>query len=84
VELEASGERSLYLITSSQFGVEGVPLPYGEDGGLTIARTGRGALFCVDERIECIQQESVLGQLKLRNADGIVWEKTEKVLEPYY
>jgi hypothetical protein len=81
---EVSGERSLYLITSSQFGGKGVPLPYVQEGGLTIAKTGRGALFCVNERMECIQQESVLGQLKLRNVDDIVWEKTQEVLKPYY
>lgn len=81
---EVSGERSLYLITSSQFGGKGVPLTYGEEGGLTIAKTDRGALFCVNERIGCIQQESVLGQLKLRNADDIVWQKTQEVLKPYY
>ena len=81
---EVSGERSLYLITSSHFGGKGVPLPHGEEGGLTIAKTGRGALFCVNERMECIQQESVLGQLKLRSADEIVWEKTQEVLKLYY
>jgi hypothetical protein len=81
---EVSGERSLYLITSLQFGGKGVSLPYGQGGGLTIAKTGRGALFCVNERVECIQQESVLGQLKLRSADEIVWEKTQEVLKLYY
>jgi hypothetical protein len=84
MELEVSGERSLYLITSSQFGGVGVPLSHGEEAGLTIAKTGRGALFCVNERIECIQQEYVLGRLKLRSADEIVWEKTQEVLKPYY
>jgi hypothetical protein len=81
---EVSGERSLYLITSSKFGGKGVPLPYGEESGLTITKTGRGALFCINEQLECIQQESVLGQLKLKNADEIVWEKTQEVLKPYY
>jgi hypothetical protein len=80
---EVSGERSLYLITSSQFGGKGVLLPYGQESGLTIVKTGRGALFCVNERMECTQQESVLGQLKLRSADEIVWEKTAEVLKPH-
>lgn len=80
---ETSGERSLYLITSAQFVGKGVPLQEDVAGGLTVANTNGGALFCVNDKIECIQQESVLEQLKAKNADNIVWEKTQKVLEPY-
>lgn len=81
---EMSGERSLYLITSSQFGGKGVPLSENFVGcGLTIAKTESGALFCVDDHIECVQQESVIGQLKSQNADVKIWEETMKVLAPY-
>lgn len=83
MSVEMSGERSLYLITSAQFGGKGVPLPEGVVRGVTVAGTEGCALFCVDERIECIQQEYVLGQLKARNADEIIWEKTHEVLAPY-
>jgi hypothetical protein len=84
MSVEPSGERSLYLVTSAQFRGKGVPLSKGVVRGLTVSRTERYALFCVDERIECIQQEYVLGQLKSRNADEIIWEKTQEVLTPYF
>jgi hypothetical protein len=83
MSLEESGERSLYLITSGQFGGRGVPLPEGVACGLTVTKTENSALFCVNERIECIQREYVLGKLRSRKADDIVWEKTQEVLSPY-
>jgi len=84
MSVEPLGERSLYLVTSAQFGGKGVPLSEGVMRGLRVARTERFALFCVDKQIECIQQEYVLGQLKSRNADEIIWEKTQEVLTPYF
>ena len=80
---ETSGERSLYLITSAQFGGKGVPLPEGVVGGVTIAKTESGALFCVNDQIDCFQLDSVLGKIKSKNADAIMWNKTQEALAPY-
>jgi hypothetical protein len=48
VSLEMSGERSLFLISSSLFGGRGVGFGDGE-GGKTVEGTDRGALFLVGE-----------------------------------
>lgn len=76
---ELSGERSLYLFSSAQFGGRGVSLPEDVAGGLAVSKTDRGALFLVNEHMECIQQEYVLEQLQLSNAEEKIWQKTRDV-----
>ncbi|CZR68658.1 uncharacterized protein PAC_18557 [Phialocephala subalpina] len=80
---EMSGERSLYLISSAQFSGKGASLLKDVAGGLTVSKTDSGALFLVDEKIECIQQDEVLGKLELRNAKETVWRKMQEMLAPY-
>lgn len=83
ISLEMSGERSLYLMTSAQFGGNGTPLGQGCDAGVTVAGTKRGALFCVDERIQCLVPNGFLQRLRLKNGEDIAWKNTLEVLKPY-
>jgi hypothetical protein len=70
-------------IASASLGGKGIPLSDGVVAGLTVEKTRSGALFLVDERMECLQQGEVFAQLKGNGADEVVWEKTQEVLAPY-
>ena len=83
MSLELSGERSLYLITSAQFGGKGVSLPLGVSAGLAVNKREREGLFCVDQNLHCVQPEHVLTELRARGAEEIVWEETMKIISPY-
>ncbi|KAJ3542110.1 hypothetical protein NM208_g4269 [Fusarium decemcellulare] len=76
ISTDESGERSVYLITSVQFGGKGVPLVDGIDGGLTVHGLKRGGLFL-------LQPVDVLQKLKATSADNAVWEHAQQVLQKY-
>jgi hypothetical protein len=84
MSVEVSWARSLHLITSGQFNGKGLPVNDGLHLALTIEKTGHGALFLADVERRCLQQEQVLGQLRARNAEEMVWEGTQEILGPYF
>ena len=83
ISIEDAGERSVYLLTSAQFGGNGVPLQSGAAGANTMKKTGSGALFCVNAKLKSLQQESVMAQLQSQDAGSKVWARLQEVLAPY-
>jgi len=82
MSVEVSVARSLYLITSGQFGGKGVLVRDGLRPGVTVEKTGSGALFLADAETGCVQQ--VLGQLRARNVKEVDLEGTQEMLGPYF
>lgn len=83
ISVKDAGERSVYLLTSARFGGNGVPLQSGATRVLTMKKTESGALFCVNQKLEGLQQERVMAKLQSRDAGNMVWARLQEVLAPY-
>jgi hypothetical protein len=64
ISVEDAGERSVFLLTSARFGGKGVPLRNGATKLLTMKKTVSRALFCVNSKLEGVQQEKVMAKLE--------------------
>lgn len=80
---EEAGARSLYVMTSSQYGGKGVPLTEGQEQGLTVNGTTDGSLFCVGNKMETLQLDGLLGDLERNGASDTIWCKTDELIENY-
>jgi hypothetical protein len=78
IGVEDAGERCVWLLTSGAFGGEG-----GGGGVRTMKGTERGALFCVNQKLEGVQQESVMAKLEREDVGSKVWARLQEVLAPY-
>lgn len=83
VSVEDAGERSVFLMTSARFGGKGVPLQSGATKLLTMKKTESEALFCVNSKLEGVQQEKVVAKLESQDAGSKVWARLQEVLAPY-
>ncbi|KAG5754857.1 hypothetical protein H9Q69_004543 [Fusarium xylarioides] len=81
--VEQAGEKCLYLSTSAAYGGKGVPLSEGQERALTLNRKPSGSLFSINEKLEPIWNDKVLGELEDKHAPEVVWRWTEDVLKPY-
>lgn len=72
---EESGERCLYLITSAEFGGNGVPVQ-GRQAALTLAHGVRGSLFSIDDKFAVLQQDDLLAELENMGAPQKIWDHT--------
>ncbi|UNI15576.1 hypothetical protein JDV02_002100 [Purpureocillium takamizusanense] len=74
-----AGARALFHGTSSRYSVDGglVPLLYG----LEKATTSKGGVFLVDPKGDSADSEKVLGDLRERGVDKLVWEHTMEVFD---
>ncbi|KAH8657682.1 hypothetical protein BX600DRAFT_438873 [Xylariales sp. PMI_506] len=79
VSVDTSAERCMYLITSADYGGNGVR-PNSATQGSTVKRTRNGALFCVDDKCSCLQPDKFLRDARGAGADEIVWRKTREVI----
>ena len=77
--VEEAGERILYMMASAQYGGSGVEAKLG----LTMSKTEKKDVFLVDKDQECIFHEKIIAQLRGKNADEMVQQKTEDILKPY-
>ena len=82
VSVEDSRERSLFLLTSVRYGGKGVTFQQGATKLLTMKKTESGALFCVNPKLEGLQQESVMAKLQSMDAGSKVWARLQEVLTP--
>ncbi|KAI8680713.1 hypothetical protein LRP88_04509 [Fusarium phalaenopsidis] len=73
---EESGERCLYLITSAEFGGNGVPVQDGRQAALTLAHAARASLFSIDDKFDIPQQDDLLAQLENMGAPQKIWDHT--------
>ncbi|RSL98963.1 hypothetical protein CDV31_012379 [Fusarium ambrosium] len=73
---EESGERCLYLITSAEFGGNGVPVQEGRRAALTLAHGARGSLFSIDDKFAILQQDDLLTELENMGALEKIWDHT--------
>lgn len=74
-----SGERSLYLVTSAEYGGNGAPLPSGRVGGLTINGLSQGSLFSVSDGMETLHPDKLLADLQKTGATDKIWEHIQKI-----
>ncbi|KAL5622496.1 hypothetical protein FOBRF1_001746 [Fusarium oxysporum] len=81
--VQQASERCLYLSTGAEYGGRGVPLKDGQERALKSNRTTSGSLFSIDERLEPIWNDKVLGELQEKQAPEIVWRWTEGILKLY-
>ncbi|KAJ5975634.1 hypothetical protein N7481_009341 [Penicillium waksmanii] len=80
---EEVGERSMYVMTSSQYGGNGIALTEGQKKGLTVNGTTKGSLFCVGDKLEILQLDGLLGKLEGNGASAIIWNKTNELIGNY-
>ncbi|KAE8156867.1 hypothetical protein BDV40DRAFT_280139 [Aspergillus tamarii] len=80
---EEAGERSVYVMTSAQYGGKGIALTGGQKQGLTVNGTTEGSLFCVGAKLEALQLDGLLGKLEGNGASDIIWNKTEELIGKY-
>ncbi|KAL2689105.1 hypothetical protein Neosp_003157 [[Neocosmospora] mangrovei] len=73
---EESGERCLYLITSAEFGGNGVPVQDGRQPASTLAHGLRGSLFSIDDKFVVLQQDDLLAELDNMEAPQKIWDHT--------
>ncbi|WAO87301.1 Hypothetical protein NCS54_00460600 [Fusarium falciforme] len=73
---EESGERCLYLITSAEFGGNGVPVQDGRRAALTLAHGTRASLFSIDDKFVILQQDDLLAELENTGAPQKIWDHT--------
>ncbi|KAI8722765.1 hypothetical protein NCS52_00421300 [Fusarium sp. LHS14.1] len=73
---EESGERCLYLITSAEFGGNGVPVQDGRQPALTLSHGERGSLFSIDDKFIVLQQDDLLAELENMGAPQKIWDHT--------
>jgi len=82
LSVEDAGERSVFLLTSARFGGKGVPLQGGATSVLNMKKTDSGALFCVNHKLEGLQQESIIAKLQSQDAGNKVWARLQEVVAP--
>ncbi|CAH0019612.1 unnamed protein product [Clonostachys rhizophaga] len=73
---EESGERCLYLITSAEFGGNGVPVQNGRQPAPTLAHGSSGSLFSINDKFEVLQQDGLLDDLEKMGAPQKIWDHT--------
>lgn len=73
---EESGERCLYLITSAEFGGNGVPVQDGRQAALTLAHGARASLFSIDDKFVVLEQDDLLAKLEHIGAPQKIWHHT--------
>ncbi|KAJ3466592.1 hypothetical protein MRS44_004156 [Fusarium solani] len=73
---EESGERCLYLITSAEFGGNGVPVQDRRQAALTLAHGARASLFSIDDKFVVLQQDDLLAKLEHIGAPQKIWHHT--------
>lgn len=80
---EEAGARSMYVMTGSQYGGNGIALTEGQKKGLTVNDTTKGSLFCVGDKLETMQLDGLLGKLERNGASAIIWNKTNELIGYY-
>ncbi|KAM5373278.1 hypothetical protein ACJZ2D_007107 [Fusarium nematophilum] len=78
---EEAGERCLYLITSAEFGGNGVPVQDGRQAALTLAHGARASLFSIDDKFEIVQQDDLLAELENMGAPQKIWDHTFEAID---
>ncbi|KAH6691475.1 hypothetical protein F5X68DRAFT_65682 [Plectosphaerella plurivora] len=73
---EESGERCLYLISSSEFGGSGVPVQNRRQPAQTLTHGASGSLFSIDDKFEIVQQDTLLAELERMGATEKIWDQT--------
>ncbi|KAL6407462.1 putative oxidoreductase [Ilyonectria robusta] len=81
---EESGERSLYLMTSAEYGGKGVDVPNGRELGQTLTHSTGGSVFSVSSKMEIIQQDDLLADLEKMGASQTIWDHTVEALNSRY
>ncbi|KAG5746580.1 hypothetical protein H9Q70_010742 [Fusarium xylarioides] len=77
---EKSGERCVYLVTSAEFGGNGVPVQNGRHAAQTLAHGARASLFSINNKFEIVEQDNLLADLEKMDAPQKIWDHTFEVI----
>ncbi|KAM0335429.1 hypothetical protein ACHAQA_000475 [Verticillium albo-atrum] len=80
---EEAGQKALYLLTSAEYGGNGVSVPDGRAAGSTVGHKSRGSLFSVNDVMEGLHQDDLFAKLEAQGAPDAVWDYTVKTVDPW-
>jgi hypothetical protein len=81
---EQSGQRCLFMLTSSRYGGHGTPLPESVAQATNVdAKATRGAVFLEDMGMNSLRQETLLATLKAEGADERIWLHLVATIDEY-
>lgn len=78
---EEAGERCIYLITSAEFGGNGIPVQSGRHAAQTLAHGARSSLFSINDKFEIVKQDNLLADLEKMGAPQKIWDHTLEVIQ---
>ncbi|KAF5598561.1 short-chain dehydrogenase [Fusarium pseudocircinatum] len=78
---EEAGERCVYLVTSAEFGGDGVPVQNGRHAAQTLAHGARGSLFSINDKFEIMEQDNLLADLEKMGAPQKIWDHTFEAIQ---
>ncbi|GKT86019.1 short-chain dehydrogenase/reductase family protein [Colletotrichum tofieldiae] len=67
---EEAGQKALYLMTSAEYGGNGVGVSKERAAALTLTHQTGGSLFSVNDKMESLQQDTLLSALEA----GALWK----------
>lgn len=81
---EDAGGKAVFLLTSAKYGGKGVPLAASEQRELTMAKTEEpGSLFLIGDKLQGLQQDKIMAELKQMDAGNIVWQNAQEKIGQY-
>lgn len=81
---EDAGEKAVFLLTSTKYGGKGVPLAASEQRELTMTKTEEaGSLFLIRDKLQGLQQDKIMAELKQIDAGNIVWQNAQEKIGQY-
>ncbi|OBR05276.1 Short chain dehydrogenase reductase family protein [Colletotrichum higginsianum IMI 349063] len=82
--LEEAGQKALYLMTSAEYGGTGVGISKERSAASTLTHQTGGSLFSVNDKMEYLQQDSLLSALEAGGAVEAIWHHSEETLAPWF
>ncbi|KAL6406465.1 putative oxidoreductase [Ilyonectria robusta] len=79
---EEAGQKALYLMTSAEYGGNGVNVPRERSAGVTVTHQAGGSLFSVNDAMECLQQDTLLADLEAMGAPDAIWNYNVNTVAP--
>ncbi|KAF5008996.1 hypothetical protein FDECE_4759 [Fusarium decemcellulare] len=78
---EESGERCMYLVTSAEFGGNGVPVQSGRRAAHTLVHGAKSSLFSINDKFEIVEQDNLLADLERMGAPQKIWDHTFEAIQ---
>lgn len=82
--LEEAGQKALYLMTSAEYGGTGVEISKERSAASTLTHQTGGSLFSVNDKMEYLQQDSLLSALEAGGAVEAIWHHSKETLASWF